>query len=101
MPAYGQQAGGTDAAWLSLIGERGDADDTEWHRRLSSLGAILAALSRRRDIERARLAARWHRDGDTFAVIARRTGLSRSGAQKLVERGRVLLADSPEMNGGL
>lgn len=70
-----------------LVGER-DIDDVQWWVHLSSRLALLTETERRIHDERARVAARWHADGDSFTVIAQRVGLTRARAQQLVERGR-------------
>jgi len=79
-----------DAAWAALIGER-DADDMKWWTHLSTRPALLARVTERVHDERAAVAERWHRNGDSFATIGARTGLSRARAQQLVERGRLVL----------
>jgi hypothetical protein len=80
-----------DAAWDALIGER-DADDMKWWTHLSTRPAVLARVTERVHDERAVIVERWHRvDGDSFATIGARTGLSRARAQQLVERGRLVL----------
>lgn len=81
--------GDIDAVWQALIGER-DVDDMPWWIHLSSRSALLSELLRRVSDERARIAARWHAEGDSFAVIAARVGLTRARVQQLVERGRQL-----------
>lgn len=80
-----------DAVWAALIGER-DADDMKRWTHLSTCPALLAAVTERVHDERAVLAERWHRNGDSFATIGTRIGLSRARAQQLVERGRLVLA---------
>ena len=79
-----------DAVWAALIGDR-EADDMEWWTHLSTLPAVLARVTERVHDERAAIAERWHRNGDSFATIGARTGLSRARAQQLVERGRLVL----------
>ena len=81
-----------DAVWAALIGERGKGDVMEWWTYLSTRPAVLTAVSVRVHDERAAVAARWHRDGASFATIGTRIGLSRARAQQLVERGRLVLA---------
>ncbi len=77
-----------DAVWAALIGER-DADDMKWWDHLATRLLQLTAVSVRIADEMATLAERWHRvDGDSFATIGSRVGLSRARAQQLVERGR-------------
>lgn len=88
---YEAEAQEVDAVWQALIGERDVDDDMEWWTHLSSRLALLAEVHRRIGDERARIAERWHRvDGDSFAVIGGRVGLTRGRAQQLVERGRGL-----------
>ena len=78
-----------DAVWAALIGERGKGDVMEWWTYLSTRPTVLAAVSVRIHDERAAVAEHWHRvDGDSFATIGTRVGLSRARAQQLVEQGR-------------
>lgn len=80
-----------DAVWQAVVGERDIDDDMEWWTHLSSRLALLAETERRVHDERARIAERWSRvDGDSFAAIGDRIGLTRARAQQLVERGREL-----------
>ena len=78
-----------DAVWAALIGER-EPDDMMWWTHLSTLPAVLARVTERVHDERAAIAERWHRNGDSFATIGTRVGLSRARAQQLVERGRLV-----------
>jgi len=80
-----------DAAWAALIGKPGEVDAMAWWTHLVTRRALLTAVSARIGDELAALAERWHRDGDSFATIGTRTGLSRARAQQLVERGRLVL----------
>jgi hypothetical protein len=77
-----------DAVWVALIGERGEVDAMAWWTHLSTRRALLIAVSVRIGDELAALTERWHRDGDSFATIGARVGLSRGRAQQLVEQGR-------------
>ena len=77
-----------DAVWAALIGERGEVAAMAWWTHLSTRRAVLAAVSARIGDELAALAERWHREGDSFATIGSRIGLSRGRAQQLVEEGR-------------
>jgi len=77
------------AVWAALIGEGGEVDDMAWWTYLSTRPAVLAAVSVRIHDERAAVAEHWYRvDGDSFATIGSRVGLSRARAQQLIERGR-------------
>jgi len=77
-----------DAMWAALIGERGEVDAMAWWTHLSTRLPQLAAVMVRISDERAAVAERWHRDGDSFAAIGARIGLTRGRAQQLVEQGR-------------
>lgn len=91
MTAYGTEPHEVDAVWQALIGERDMDDAIEWWTHLSSRLALIDEVQRRAHDERARIAETWHRvDGDSFAAIAARVGLTRGRAQQLVERGRRL-----------
>jgi hypothetical protein len=80
-----------DAVWEALIGEREVDDAIEWWTHLSARLALLDEVERRVHDERARIVERWHRvDGDSFAIIGARIGLTRARVQQLVERGRRL-----------
>ena len=83
--------GEVDAVWRALIGERGGVDAMAWWTHLSTRLPQLAAVMVRISDERAAIAERWHRNGDSYATIGARTGLSRARAQQLVERGRLVL----------
>ncbi len=77
-----------DAVWAALIGERDEVDAMAWWTHLSTRRALFAALAARCSDELAALAEHWHRvDGDSFAAIGARVGLSRGRAQQLVEQG--------------
>ncbi len=78
-----------DVVWQALIGERDVDDDMEWWTHLTARRALLGAVSARIGDELAAVAERWHRvDGDSFATIGARVGLTRARAQQLVQRGR-------------
>ena len=86
-----------DAVWAALVGERGEVDDMAWWTYLSTRPAVLATVSVRIHDERAAVAEHWHRvDGDSFATIGTRVGLSRGRAQQLVERGRPVVHSPAE-----
>ncbi len=86
-----------DAMWAALIGERGEVDAMAWWTHLSTRRAVLVDVAARIGDELAALAERWHRvDGDSFAVIGDRIGLSRGRAQQLVERGRPVVHSPAE-----
>lgn len=90
-----------DAVWAALIGERGKGDVREWWTYLSTRPAVLAAVSVRIHDERAAVAEHWHRvDGDSYATIGARIGLTRARAQQLVERGREARAILREVREG-
>ena len=80
-----------DAVWGALIGARGEVDAMARWTHLSTRLPQLAAVMVRISDERAAIAERWHRNGDSYATIGARTGLSRARAQQLVERGRLVL----------
>lgn len=86
---YGVESTDVDAVWDVLVGEHDVDDDMPWWLHLSTRMALLESVSRRIADERGRIAAGWHRNGDSYAVIAERVGMSRARAQQLVERGRL------------
>jgi hypothetical protein len=88
---YEAEPSDADTVWEALVGKRGDDDeDMQWWVYLSSRLALLAEVQRRIHAERSRVAASWHAQGDSFAVIGQRVGLTRARAQQLVEQGRQL-----------
>lgn len=84
---YGFAPSDAHALWAALIGDREGGDAMPRFVWLSSRGALLAEVARLVSEERSLIAARWSGDGDSYATIAARTGLTRSRVQQLVQRG--------------
>jgi DNA-directed RNA polymerase specialized sigma24 family protein len=79
-----------DTLWELLIGPRGTTDDHTWLTHLTRQGECLVHLAQRIGDERARIIEHWHQDGESYATIATRLGVTRGRVQQLVERGRAL-----------